>query len=77
MKITGNDYGVLQNLKDSMLLRLLITDWVRRLCILKVLYSYGQSLNKNIPRASVVKTGSEGCYLCIFIKYQSIHIKFI
>ena len=36
MKKTGNDYGVIQVSKESMLLRLLLTYWGRRLCILKV-----------------------------------------
>ena len=33
---TGNAYGILKLFKESMLLRLLLTYWGRRVCILKV-----------------------------------------
>ena len=36
MKKTGNAYGVIKLFKESMLLRLLLTYWGRRVCILKV-----------------------------------------
>ena len=36
MKRTGNAYGVIKIFKESMLLRLLLTYWGRRVCILKV-----------------------------------------
>ena len=36
IKIIGNAYGVIKNSKESMLLRLLLTYWGRRVCILKV-----------------------------------------
>ena len=36
MKKPGNAYGVIKNFKESMLLRLLLTYWGRRVCILKV-----------------------------------------
>ena len=36
MKKTGNAYGVIKLFKESMLQRLLLTYWERRICILKV-----------------------------------------
>ena len=36
MKKTGNAYGVIKLFKGSILLRLLLTYWGRRVCILKV-----------------------------------------
>ena len=36
MKITGNAYGVIKFFKGLILLRLLLTYWGRRVCILKV-----------------------------------------
>ena len=33
---TGNDYGVIKLFKESMLLRILLAYWGRRVCILKV-----------------------------------------
>ena len=36
MKKTGNAYGVTKNFTESMLIRLLLTYWGRRVCILKV-----------------------------------------
>ena len=36
MKRTGNDYGVIKLFKESMLLRIFLTYWGRRLYILKV-----------------------------------------
>ena len=36
MKITGNDYGVIKVFKESIILRLLLTYWGGRACILKV-----------------------------------------
>ena len=33
---TGNAYGIIQVSKESMILRLLLTYWERRVCILKV-----------------------------------------
>ena len=36
MKKTGNAYGVIKVFKESMLLRLFLTYWGRRVCILKV-----------------------------------------
>ena len=36
MKKTGNAYSVIKLFKESMILRLLLTYWGRRVCILKV-----------------------------------------
>ena len=44
MKITGNSYGVIKLFKASMILRLLLTYWGRRVCILKVV----KLLNKKL-----------------------------
>ena len=37
MEKTGNAYGVIKNFKESMLLRLFLTYWGRRVFILKLL----------------------------------------
>ena len=36
MKKTGNAYGVIRFFKESIILRLLLVYWRRRVCILKV-----------------------------------------
>ena len=46
MKKTGNDYGVIKVFKESMLLRLLLTYWGRRVCIFKLV----MLIKKNITQ---------------------------
>ena len=41
---TGHSYGVIKFSKESMLLRLLITYWGRRVCILKLVMLLGKKL---------------------------------
>ena len=46
MKKTGNAYGVIKLFKESMILRLLLLYWGRRVCILKVVMLLKTDLTK-------------------------------
>ena len=60
MKKTGNTYDVGQVSKESMLLRLLLTYWRRRVCILKVvmfLRKYHKTRYQELQHLKKTRTG--------------------
>ena len=58
----GNAYGVIKVFKESMLLRLLLTYWGRRICILKVVMLLNKKLTQQDTKNFSITTDSEECY---------------
>ena len=54
MKKTGNDYGVINVFKESMLLRILLAYWGRRVCILKVFILLNTKLTQQDKKKFII-----------------------
>ena len=72
MKKTGNAYGVIKSFNESMLLRLLLTYWGRRVCTLKVVMLLKKKLTKQDTKNFSI-TNRLGRVFLLIIQKSSEH----
>ena len=68
MKRTDNDYDVIKLFKESMLLRLLLTYWGRRVCILKVVMLLNTKLTQLDTKNFIIKNRLGRMFFLIILK---------